>query len=232
MKSIKFIASMIFTMSVGAMLISCGSKSEEPKEKEEIIVVGENGKEYKSYQAACRAGDFEAAHEFVDKLQEKATGADPVWSKEIIEKYKAAQDYVFKQEMMYLAADGNEEASNKIIFLLTELPVEGEKLSEGMHEYYAVSDNEYKGWVKRYNNKCDEILSLAIQNKNKYLAKKILSMFKENMEGETGGYDEKIVVKGKTIKFDGNHGYVWYTNDDIDAAKKKYEKAVKDGAFK
>jgi len=214
---------------------SCSGDSEKEHAIVEIepeTVTGADGTEYKTYQAACRAGDFEAAHEFVDKLQEMAEGKNPILYKEEIEKYQAAQDYVFKQEMMYLAADGSEEASNKIIFLLTELPVEGEMLSEGMHDFYKVYGNRYKSWVKRYNTKCDEILSLAIQNKNEYLAKKVLGMFKQNMEGETGGHNEKIVVKGKTITFDGNHGYVWYTNEDIDAAQKKYNQAVKSGAFK
>ena len=58
------------------------------------------------------------------------------------------------------------------------------------------------------------------------------------MHIEIGGHDysyddnvKRIIVKGKTIKVDGNHGYIWYDSADKDAAQKRYNEAVKNGVF-
>ena len=62
MKRIKFLS---FCCIAVFLLTACGSSSSK-NEEEKISVTGADGKEYTSYQEACRAGDFEAAHKFLD----------------------------------------------------------------------------------------------------------------------------------------------------------------------
>ena len=57
----------------------------------------------------------------------------------------------------------------------------------------------------------------------------ILLNYVDNVE-ITLGHGSGIVVDG--VKVDGNHGYIKYTSADRDAARKKYDEAVRIGAFK
>jgi len=200
-------------------------------------VTGTDGTVYKTYQDACRAKDFEGANVFVERLlQEAQDGGDfsDSW-----DEYHNAQDYVFDKEVRFLVAEGSEDASNRIIYLLTEIPVEGKKYAEGVYDmWYGIGTEykKYKEWLPRYNQKCDAVLEIAILQKNKDLARKVLGMYKQNVNN----IDQVKAYKvSKKFKYDKkNEGcstayhYVWYTNEDIEAAKKKYEQAVKDGAFK
>ena len=85
-------------------LCSCGSKS----------VKGADGKEYSSYQEACRHQDFVAAYDWI----EKNNGSDD------------DKDYVFNAEMLYLTSLGTEEASNRIVYLLAEYQIPGEVVND------------------------------------------------------------------------------------------------------
>ncbi len=132
-------------------------------------------------------------------------------------------------------------AENRILKMIMETPLDGRKLDEGYCGYYDACEESVTGgekvWlysycIKRNNQKCDIVIDLSILYNNKTLAKKVLSYYKDNMHIERGGYDSRIIVKGKTIKFDGNHGYIWYDSADKDAAQKRYDEAVKNGVFK
>ena len=82
-----------------ATLCSCGN----------ITVKGADGTEYESYQECCAANDFEAAHLYLTKMQNKE-----------IEGYSAAKEYVFQKEALYLMSLGDEGAKKRIIYLLKE----------------------------------------------------------------------------------------------------------------
>ena len=202
-KAICFIVCCIAVLAV----TSCGNKS----------VVGADGKEYTSYQEACRAGDFEAAHKFLDILHdeylEEFSDANYYRSfseKDIKEKYEAALKYIFKQEMMYLASDGSKQASDKILYLLTEIPEEGSPQPDGS-KGYAVSDIyesgkdhlAYTKYVTNYNVLCNQILDLAISQDNQYLAKKVLQMYKQTImnheDGSTSTTSRSWMDKEKAI---------------------------------
>lgn len=90
----------VFVALIGLVVItfsSCGPKS----------VKGADGKEYDSYQSACRNQDFFAAYDWIEK--NNGTEED--------------KDYVFNAEMLYLTSLGTEEASNRIVYLLAEYQI-------------------------------------------------------------------------------------------------------------
>lgn len=95
-----------------ATLCSCGSSSSSKSKeaKEDIITVtSADGQEYTSYQEACAANDFEAAHRYLTKMENmKAEG------------YSNAKQYVFKKEALYLMSIGDDDAKKRIIYLLKE----------------------------------------------------------------------------------------------------------------
>lgn len=195
------------------MLMACGSKNTNSNEEEEFTVKGVDGKDYTSYQEACRTEDFEAAHMFLDhyyNLYMEEYGKSAYYSDYDLRttrtKYQSASKYIFKQEMMYCISDGSKQASDKVIYLLTEIPVEGSSLPEGEYAYYQISESSkqgkdytsYRYWVLNYNICCNQVLDLAISQNNEYLAKKVIGMYKQNMlteEGPNQGISTKYYVK-------------------------------------
>ncbi len=222
------------------MLAACGSSSSKNEE------TGANGKEYRSYQEACRAEDFEAARDTMSIYHEKyleELSKNGIINRENRKKaegkYYEAFDYIYKAETQYLLSElRGDECKDKISFILEEIPIEGEKFPQGLCDWSVACRGSwgdeglpldaYVVWTQHFNRLCDNILSLAINRKNQDLAKLILLKYVDNVEvtrGESGG----IKVNGVTV--DGNHGYIKYTNADRDAAKKKYDEAVELGAF-
>ena len=151
--------------------------------------------------------------------------------------YYSAFDHIYKAEIQYLLSELNgDECKDKITFLLEEIPVEGEKFPQGLCHYSIACRGEwgdeglpldaYIVWTQHFNRLCDTILSLAINRNNQDLAKMILLKYVDNVEVTRGGDN---VVDG--VMVDGNHGYIKYTSVDRDAARKKYDEAVRIGAF-
>lgn len=208
MKRIYFLAVCCLTI---CMLMACDSKKTNSSEEEGITVKGADGKEYTSYQAACRAQDFEAAHEILDILYDKylegygvASDYEDISLEKVRAKYQAACGYIFKQEMMYCLSDGSEQASDKVLYLLSEIPVEGVPHPEGSYYFHDVdpgfSDGKehytYYSWVRNYNGYCTQILDLALSQNNAYLAKKVIGMYKQNIvHEEDSKKDSHYIVK-------------------------------------
>ena len=186
MKRIKFLSICYIAVS---LLTACGSSSSK-NEEEKISVTGADGKEYTSYQDACTDEDFEAAHKFLDILYKKYIEGDGETQ------YHAALNYIFKQEMMFLASDGSEETSDRIIYLLTEIPQEGSPLKDGTYFWTEISKSDegkehltYSKWITNYNSLCSQIIDLAISQNNQYLAQKVIKMYKKNVESEKMAID-------------------------------------------
>jgi hypothetical protein len=191
------------------LLTACGSsssKGEDKGEEEKITVTGADGKEYTSYQQACRVGDFEAAHKFLDFLHDnyvdgygKADDYESYQVRDVREKYHAALNAIFKQEMMFLASDGSEQAADKVFYLLTEIPEEGSAHPDGRYSWVKNREDcdeakehvTYCKWVTNYNSLCTQILDLAISQENQYLAKKVIKMYKQNVINEEDAYREE-----------------------------------------
>ena len=183
----------LFLVAIFGLVIStlcgCGEKK--------MTVKGADGTEYESYQEACRDGDFEAAHKFLDVLYDKyvegygeAHAYDSYQVRDVREKYHAALNAIFKKEMMFLAGDGSEQAADKVVYLLTEIPEEGSPHTDGRHRWGYIREDcddakehvTYCKWVTNYNSLCTQILDLAISQDNQYLAQKVIKMYKQNVE--------------------------------------------------
>ena len=140
-----------------------------------------------------------------------------------------------------LAALKTKELSDAIIKAISSIELSGTPLTRGLHEYSAYSaSNSYVESVLKYNKSCDKVLSVAINTGNNYLAQKSLLCFKQNMKSMKGHSSNMIsdpdykgikAQDGSGVRVDGNHSYVWYTNEDKIAAQKKYDEAVRSGAF-
>lgn len=176
-----------------------------------------------NYREACRNMDFEAAHKILDKMVAEKTSYDD--DKDVIE----ATDYIFNAESLYLVSQNTSEANTRVIYLLSELPIKGKALPEGM-EYegddYLDEDGgytSYMSYVNRFNSKCLSILNTAISVGNQEVAEKVLSMIKE---------DAGSVTKQPSNEYDEPTKHVHYTTESKDKAKKLYEEAVKEGKFK
>lgn len=190
-----------------------------------------------NYREACRKLDFEAAHKILDKMTTKNSwwdGRTP--EKDII----AATDYIFNAETLYLTSQNTEEANTRVVYLLSELPIEGRADSEGTE--IDISDDmsddggfkAYKSYVNRFNSKCLSILNTAISVGNKEVAEKIISMIKDDASTITKKKKGDVyhLSNGKDDYNEYNTDYVHYTTESKDKAKKLYEQAVKEGKFK
>ena len=146
----------------------CGNNSNKS-------VIGADGKEYDSYQSACRHQDFVAAYDWI----EKNNGSDD------------DKDYVFNAEMLYLTSLGTEEASNRIVYLLAEYQIPGVVVNNSTPNVYDNvkygDGNLYNGLktyidgIKRFNKRCDNVLDIAITQNNKKLCQKIISLYKADI---------------------------------------------------
>ena len=86
--------------------VACGSNSGYSSG---ITVVGSDSTVYESYEDACHAQDFVAAHKYLTAMK-KAGYSD----------YDDAREYVFNQEALYLIAMNDEASTKRLFFLLQE----------------------------------------------------------------------------------------------------------------
>lgn len=86
--------------------VACGGNSGSSSG---ITVVGSDNTTYESYEDACHAQDFDAAHKFLTAMK-KAGSSD----------YNEAREYVFNQEALYLIAMNDETSTKRLFFLLQE----------------------------------------------------------------------------------------------------------------
>lgn len=177
-----------------------------------------------NYREACRNMDFEAAHKILDKMVAEDKNIFD-GDKDVIE----ATDYIFNAESLYLVSQNTSEANARVIYLLSELPIKGKALPEGMEyndgDHYD-DDGGYTSYISytnRYNSKCLSILNTAISVGNQEVAEGIISMIKE---------DAGSITKQPSNEYDEPTKYVHYTTESKDKAKKLYEEAVKEGKFK
>ena len=221
-----------------ATLCSCGNSNSGNSNKEEMDM---------DYRDAIKALDFETARDIMNTYHERyleELSKDAICNEEERKKaqgmYYSAFDHIYKAEIQYLLSELNgDECKDKIAFLLEEIPVEGEKFPQGLCDYSVAkrgsSGDEglpfdaYIVWTQHFNRLCDTILSLAINRRNQDLAKMILLKYVDNVEVIIGDRPP-VVVDG--VEVDCYHGYIKYTSVDRDAARKKYDEAVRIGAFK
>jgi len=149
------------------LLSSCNLKS-DLREKYKF----EEKVSYDNYQDALRANDFQAAHDFLEEMQGTKD-------------YEKAYDEVFNAEALFLCANGDKTSLDRIIFLLSSVPIEGTPVPEGttFKSRYDVRDmadghNHYIHSVTKYNQKCSMLIDLAISKHSDSLVERIMPLFK------------------------------------------------------
>ena len=177
------------------------------------------------YKKAVKKGDFETAHNILDSIHDdyvEALGkacADMKESQEIKKfkiirkKYYAAIDYIYSHEITSILTSGDDQAADKVVFLLSEIPldgnVDGSWAPFDSDSPYNQEDVAYKNMCIVINKLCDKALTLAINRHNKEFAKNIIEYYKS--EYEFYGEEESKNFRAR------------------DEAKKKFEEAIKDG---
>ena len=242
MKKLLFNSTLLFMVIV--TFVGCTQKVEQ------ITITGADGKKYTSYITACSNGDFDAAREFVEKMKVQLTNAkanDDYYLKVALkESIQEAEDYIFNEEIQYLASLNDEQANNKLVLILNRQSVEGSEVQEGTclgknvpdycverpTEYGSTPDavksfSIYKSWCETHNSRCNTLFNIAIACGNENLAKKILHLLRKDPELLLK--NERQEKNSDRIYYD---VYAHYTNGSRDAAQKKYDEAVKSGAFK
>lgn len=199
---------------------------------------------YESYQEAARAYDFKAAHKILDELQEDYLSEKSSSKKEKKKDiYDRACDDLFKYEALYLCSKGDKESLDRVVFLLSEFPIEGNALPEGTKYTYDLEfgfhdeeDSQYNQHnlyiksVSRFNQACNILLDLSIAQHIFSLAEKVLPLFKsvpfpiEDFETDI----EATKKSGETIYKRHEMKYSW---KEKESAIEKINKAIDDGVF-
>lgn len=139
------------------------------------------------YRAACKDGDFDAAHDILDRLHSRYDDVraecygSMKWNNDgrarveaAASKYGTAAKHILTTEARYLISNNDpDEVGDMLVNLFNELQPIGERLPEGT-EYHpgGVTDlqqtcadiNCYKEYVAANNALADVILDLAIHN--------------------------------------------------------------------
>ena len=204
MKTIQLIISVV---SLVCITSACGGSSQKKTSDATttaaITVTGADGKVYESYREACRNGDFEAAHKFIDKYKDNSIRNHSYEDRVLAQE---AEDYIFNYEINTLISQNSIEANDRIIFLFNEITISGKKGPIGVEH---IRGTAYGASCAAFNEKCNKVLETAISLKNQDLAKKLLSLYKED----------------EIIASNGNYYIEAYTYDTKNAAQAKYDEA-------
>lgn len=215
-------------MAIALASCSCSSHKSDSKKSEKTVGDGT----YKTYQEACSAADFEAAHKFIDTYrQEFENTYDEVVAKKRLKyddgastltaagtKYMNVVSYVYCAEAREIMANGDADAKDRLVYLFNEVPSIGQKLPEGTHvsiyDENQVHTTLYRLYTQTNNKLCDTILDLALNSGNKRLAAISLSHYMESPTLNSSTYGDVI-----------------YSNDDKQKAKERFEEAKQNGLF-
>ena len=185
--------------------------------KADISVKGESGEKFKSYQAACEALDFAAAHQYVIKMEEASDMDRTIEEDDILD----AKEYVFKKEVTYLLLDKGEDGEKRALYYLKELPEERivsctshlidlaimDKNSELAYNALEIlinsikrGDNNNDETLANIDEICDKLLDFAISNADKELANKILPLFNDTQHKKDAQKKYSEAVRSKVFK--------------------------------
>ena len=174
-------------------LCGCGGKSdtseveqqitEEEQQNSEITVKGADGTIYESYQECCAAEDFQAAHQYLAKMET----SDSCYFFGELEK---AKKFVFKKEALYLMSVGDAAAKKRIIYLLKEGDDDNELVSTLID--IAIDDDDESFVKKLANQYTREVDDESLKNLSKYLTSKPKAENKEYVRTLFENLNKKI----------------------------------------
>lgn len=150
------------------------------------------------------------------------------------EKYDMAYDEIFNKEVLFLCANGDNESLNRVVFLLSSVPIEGVAIAEGteynyMHDKEANEHDLYIKSARKYNQKCNTLIDLSIAHHLFPLAQRVIPLIKTIPDPLTFEKDvEKSKKEGRWVNV---MKKVTYSNIDKENTIKKINKAIDDGVF-
>ena len=191
--------------------------------------------EDRNYQRRCAEGDFVGARAIRDELYTSYTKKLGQWRSgewcdhEAIQRqeiYRAAAAYIFGQEMTAIYASEAESSVGKLVSMILSIPSEGAPLAEGRYSegmFYdckpaigvtlAIDHSVYQSWVRFYNDRCEQVLELALASDDKQLARRVAKLYKVEIVTRF----EADPVKGREY----NIAVVSYDNSRRNAAIKR-----------
>ena len=140
-------------------IIACG-------EKEHVITVtGQGGRVFSSYQEACSAQDFSAAHQYLAVLKNTADEYHGKSGKKNYNKYlhynsllKEGEEFVYKNEALFLMTmDDDDFITKRLVFLLKEAGDAGN------------------------DSRCNMLVDIAIDMDKEGIVKSLTRMYKNNI---------------------------------------------------
>lgn len=188
------------------------------------------------YRKAVKDGDFDTAHDVLDQLHEAYMQETKRYNNEDFDKaknaYFEALNYVYENEVRVIASQ-DMNSGEKIAYLISEIPLDGETPVQGLCDYHKACDvlngdffldsgiewYRYINSVQAVNRICDKTMNLAISQNNENLARAVINQYKDDIEISLGSGSGDVIVD--SIRVDGNHGYVKYTTKSKDAAQEK-----------
>lgn len=193
--------------------------------QDKSVITGENGKEYKDYKEAVADGNFDAAYQFVVLMEKNEDDWDRHEAHDIFKQKtnsEIAKEYIFKEEVNFLAGQNSPEANKRIVLLLNGISKRGVSRPEGHlvagdksyindWKYTDEEYNSYVSWCAEFNDMCKNIIDMAISLNNKDLAASMVAMVKP---------DATVIVKEKGGRYD---IYAHCDTQSKDEVQKKYD---------
>lgn len=184
------------------------------------------------YKKAVEYNDFEIAHTLLENLHSTyvldLSHADDLIGgnayKNSQQVYFAAQDYIYKKEISYILLNFPSDAADRIVFLLYEIPIDGECQVGLVDSNFILSGklSSYISACKQFNNLCDNALSIAINQNNKQFSENVVALYKNDYRTISGSL---FGVYVDNVKVDWLHGYVAVSTDSKHAAEQRVKKA-------
>lgn len=173
-----------------SLLSACGEKK--------ITVKGADGTEYESYQECCAEQDFQAAHQYLAKMQN---------DEDFKGDYYSAKEFVFKQEALYLMSLGDETSKKRIIYLLKEEGADNNRIDMLMDLAIDADDEDFvKTLTKQYEGsissdmlrKIVEFLYIEKGDSNLDFVQTLLNRYNKSgllLDAAVEKRDEELVVR-------------------------------------
>lgn len=155
------------------------------------------------YVFLCTQGDFEGARDVQDKYYADYCNEYAAWhgggwnaqeARMAQEKYHSIAAYIFAQEIASIYYGEEKSRDGDLISRLMSIPTEGAPLAEGCYgngmfyandagvgEPLAIAHVTYQSWVSFYNDRCEQVLDLALANGNKEFARRIAGLYKSEV---------------------------------------------------
>lgn len=164
--------------------------------------------------AACAKNDFETAYNIISKMNRAVR--------------RGKREKVRDKEINYLVSMNSDDASNRIVYLLTEnFQFASKPYPAGTYrgsDIEKIKLSDYNSSVSSLNIYCDRIFSLAASQGNKYLCQKLLFFYQEDLKDETIDLQKgKRISDAETEEEAEETHSITYINTAKESAIKKYK---------